>query len=224
MQALSYLLLIVLIIVSFVISGNVKSTFQKYSRVPSMRGYTGADAALKMLHDNGIYDVKVERVRGFLSDHYDPRNKTIRLSEAVYDQTTVSAVSVACHEAGHALQHALGYGPLAMRTTILPAASLGSKALFPLLFAGIVLSMPAFIYFGIIFFTFSVVFQLVTLPVEFNASSRALAAMENSHILMDEENVHAKKVLSAAAMTYVAAAAIAVVQLIRLILIHSSRD
>lgn len=224
MQGMTYILLLVLIVASFAISSNVKSTFKKYHKERNMRGMTGAQAAQKMLNDNGIYDVKIERVSGFLTDHYDPRSKAIRLSEPVFDNPSVASVSVACHEAGHALQHANGYAPLGFRTAILPAAQLGSKALFPLLFAGIIFSFSPLIQIGIIFFAFSVVFQLVTLPVEFNASSRALVAMENSNILMDEENASAKKVLTAAAMTYVAAAAIAVVQLIRLVLLHSNRD
>lgn len=224
MQGITYILLLVLIVASFAISSNVKSTFKKYHKERNMRGMTGAQAAEKMLKDNGLYDVKIERVGGFLTDHYDPRSKTIRLSEPVYDNPSVASVSVACHEAGHALQHANGYAPLGFRTAILPVAQLGSQALFPLLIAGMIFSFSPLIQIGIIFFSFSVIFQLVTLPVEFNASSRALAAMENSNILMDEENASAKKVLTAAAMTYVAAAAIAVVQLIRLILMNSNRD
>ncbi len=219
-----FFILIVLMIMASVASMKVKSTFNKYHKIRNQRGLTGAQAAEMMLRQNGIYDVRIERVRGYLSDHYDPRAKVIRLSEPVFDNPSVASVSVACHEAGHALQHALGYTPLKLRTMILPAAQLGTKALWPLFFAGIILSMPPLITFGIIFFSFSVLFQLITLPVEFNASARALRLMDESGILASEENVQAKKVLNAAAMTYVAAAAMAIGQLVRMILLNRGRD
>jgi Zn-dependent membrane protease YugP len=176
-----------------------------------------------MLNKNGLYDVRIERIAGNLTDHYDPRTKTVRLSDPVYSNASVASVSVACHEVGHAIQHEQGYAPLAIRTAILPAAQLGSQALWPLFFIGIIFSMPGLIQIGILFFTFSVLFQLVTLPVEFNASARALENMEAYGILVDEENAHAKKVLKAAAMTYVAAAAMAVGQLVRMILLSNRR-
>jgi len=185
---------------------------------------TGAEAAEAILRHNGITDVRVERVRGYLSDHYDPRSKTIRLSEPVFDNPSIASVSVACHEAGHALQHARGYAPLSLRTMLLPAAQLGSQALWPLFMIGIVLSMPQLINIGILFFSFSVIFQLLTLPVEFNASNRAIHMMEEYGILSTEENSSAKKVLRAAAMTYVAAAAMAVGQLIRMLMMSRSSD
>jgi Zn-dependent membrane protease YugP len=204
-------------------SMGVKSTFNKYHRVRSARNITGAEAAQMMLNKNGLYDVRIERIAGNLTDHYDPRTKTVRLSDPVYSNASVASVSVACHEVGHAIQHEQGYAPLAIRTAILPAAQLGSQALWPLFFIGIIFSMPGLIQIGILFFTFSVLFQLVTLPVEFNASARALENMEAYGILVDEENAHAKKVLKAAAMTYVAAAAMAVGQLVRMILLSNRR-
>lgn len=213
-------LLIILMILASAASMKVKSTFNKYHRVRNSRGMTGAQAAEAMLRQNGLTDVRVERVHGYLSDHYDPRAKVIRLSEPVFDNSSVASVSVACHEAGHALQHSEGYVPLKLRTAILPAAQLGSQALWPLFIAGIVLSLPFLINIGILFFSFSVAFQLITLPVEFNASSRALRMMDEYGFLADEENKHAKKVLNAAAMTYVAAAAMAIGQLVRMLLIR----
>ncbi|MCA0384233.1 MAG: zinc metallopeptidase [Firmicutes bacterium] len=220
----SYLLLFILFIVASLASMGVKSTFNRYHKIRNMRNMTGAEAAEAILRHNGITDVRVERVRGYLSDHYDPRSKTIRLSEPVFDNPSIASVSVACHEAGHALQHARGYAPLSLRTMLLPAAQLGSQALWPLFMIGIVLSMPQLINIGILFFSFSVIFQLLTLPVEFNASNRAIHMMEEYGILSTEENSSAKKVLRAAAMTYVAAAAMAVGQLIRMLMMSRSSD
>lgn len=219
-----YLMILVLFIVASLASMGVKSTFNKYHKVRNTRGLTGAEAAQLMLRNNGLTDVRVERVGGYLSDHYDPRTKTVRLSEPVYDNPSIASVSVACHEVGHALQHANGYAPLSIRTAILPAAQLGSQALWPLFMIGIVLSMPQLVTIGIIFFSFSVVFQLVTLPVEFNASARAIQMMGAYDILSNDENAQAKKVLNAAAMTYVAAAAMAVGQLVRMLLLNRGRD
>ncbi|MDK2867795.1 MAG: uncharacterized protein PWP51_1986 [Clostridiales bacterium] len=219
----SFLMLILLMIFASMASMGVKSTFNKYHRVRSARNITGAEAAQMMLNKNGLYDVRIERIAGNLTDHYDPRTKTVRLSDPVYSNASVASVSVACHEVGHAIQHEQGYAPLAIRTAILPAAQLGSQALWPLFFIGIIFSMPGLIQIGILFFAFSVLFQLVTLPVEFNASARALENMETYGILMDEENEHAKKVLRAAAMTYVAAAAMAVGQLVRMLLLSNRR-
>lgn len=219
-----YFILFLLMIVAFFANMGVKNTFNKYHKIRNARNLTGAQAAEQILKSNGIYDVRVERVGGYLSDHYDPRAKVIRLSEPVYDNPSVASVSVACHEAGHALQHAEGYVPLSLRTAVLPAAQLGSQALWPLFIAGMVLSMPFLVNIGILFFSFSVVFQILTLPVEFNASSRALRMMNDYGILVDEENSHARKVLTAAAMTYVAAAAIAIGQLVRMLLLSNRRN
>lgn len=220
----SYFLLFLLMIVAFFANMGVKNTFNKYHKIRNARNLTGAQAAEQILKSNGIYDVRVERVGGYLSDHYDPRAKVIRLSEPVYDNPSVASVSVACHEAGHALQHAEGYVPLSLRTAVLPAAQLGSQALWPLFIAGMIFSMPFLVNIGILFFSFSVVFQILTLPVEFNASSRALRMMNDYGILVDEENSHARKVLTAAAMTYVAAAAIAIGQLVRMLLLSNRRN
>jgi len=218
----SYIMLFVLFILASLASMGVKSTFNKYHKVRNTRGMTGAEAAEAVLKNNGIYDVTVERVKGHLTDHYDPRSKTIRLSEPVFDNPSIASVSVACHEAGHALQHANGYVPLKLRTVILPVAQLGSQALWPMFIIGIVLSLPQLITIGILFFSFSVVFQILTLPVEFNASSKAIRMMDEYGILSEEENSGAKKVLNAAAMTYVAAAAMAVGQLIRMLILRRS--
>ncbi len=220
----SYLMIFILFILASLASMGVKSTFSKYHKVRNMRGLTGAEAAAIILRNNGLTDVKIERVSGFLTDHYDPRSKTVRLSEPVYDNPSIASVSVACHETGHALQHANGYVPLKFRTAILPAAQLGSQALWPLFMIGIVLSMPQLVTIGIIFFSFSVIFQLVTLPVEFNASARAINMMESYDILSTEENSHARKVLRAAAMTYVAAAAMAIGQLVRMLMLNRRSD
>lgn len=220
----SYLMIFILFILASLASMGVKSTFSKYHKVRNMRGLTGAEAAAIILRNNGLTDVKIERVSGFLTDHYDPRSKTVRLSEPVYDNPSIASVSVACHETGHALQHANGYVPLKFRTAILPAAQLGSQALWPLFMIGIVLSMPQLVTIGIIFFSFSVIFQLVTLPVEFNASARAINMMESYDILSSEENSHARKVLRAAAMTYVAAAAMAIGQLVRMLMLNRRSD
>lgn len=219
-----YFMIFILFILASLASMGVKSTFSKYHKVRNMRGLTGAEAAAIILRNNGLTDVRIERVSGYLTDHYDPRTKTVRLSEPVYDNPSIASVSVACHETGHALQHANGYVPLKFRTAILPAAQLGSQALWPLFFIGIILSMPQFITIGIIFFSFSVVFQLVTLPVEFNASSRAINMMESYGILSSDENTDARKVLRAAAMTYVAAAAMAIGQLVRMLLLNRRGD
>lgn len=220
----SYILLFFLFIMASFASMGVKSTFGRYHKIRNTRNMTGAEAAEFMLRQNGIYDVKVERVKGYLSDHYDPRAKAIRLSEPVYDNPSIASVSVACHEAGHALQHASEYAPLKLRTALLPLAQLGSQALWPLFMIGIVMSLPQLINIGILFFSFSVIFQILTLPVEFNASARAITMMESFGILSTEENASAKKVLRAAAMTYVAAAAMAVGQLIRMLLLRRSSD
>jgi len=221
---MSYFMLIVLLILGSVASSGVKRTFKKYHMVRSSRNITGAEAAEMMLRKNGIYDVKVQQISGDLTDHYDPRNKVIRLSEPVYNNPSVSAVSVACHEVGHAIQHANNYTPLKFREKLLPAVNLGSKAFFPLFFAGIFLGIEPLRNLGIVFFSFSVIFQLITLPVEFNASSRALANMQEASMLIDGENDQAKKVLTAAAMTYVVSALMAVAQLVRFIMMGSRRD
>jgi len=205
------------IIIAMIAQNKVNSTFNKYSSVLNGRGITGAEVAQKILNLYGIYDVKIEHVSGNLSDHFDPRTKVIRLSDSVYSSTSVAALGVAAHETGHAIQHNNGYFPIKLRNTILPVANIGSGLAFPLVILGIVFSFPTLVNFGIILFSAVVLFQLVTLPVEFNASHRAIVVMEEQNILSDGELVGAKKVLSAAAMTYVAATIVALGNLLRLI-------
>ena len=192
----------------------VKSSYHRYSKVPTMRGVTGAQAARYLLDAEGIADVRVEQTQGFLSDHYDPRSRVLRLSEGVYAGDSLASVGVAAHEAGHAIQHARGYAPMSLRSALVPMASIGSNFSWILLIVGFILASKAMISAGLLFFTAVVLFQIVTLPVEFNASSRALKALPASGILSDSEVAGARKVLSAAALTYVAAAAAAIMQLI----------
>ena len=196
----------------------VKSAFSKYSKVFSRSGYSGAQAAHDILRRSGISDVTIEETRGMLSDHYDPRTKTLRLSSEVYGKNSLAALGVAAHETGHALQHANGYAPLQLRSALVPVTSIGSHMAFPLLFIGIFLHSAMLVQVGIVFFAGVVLFQLVTLPVEFNASSRALAALRTTGIVSSGELAGAQKVLTAAAMTYVAAAAASVMQLVYFLL------
>ena len=226
----TYYLLLVLpcVILSLWASSSVKSTFRKYSEQLSVRHITGADAARRVLSANGVHDVRIERVAGELTDHYDPSANVIRLSNAVYDSTSTAAIGVACHEAGHAVQYAQSYAPIKIRAAIIPVTNIGSKLAMPLIMLGVVLTFLGsmsylFIYLGIIAFSLSLVFQLVTLPVEFNASRRAMEAIERAEILTAEERKGARKTLTAAAMTYVAATAVALAQLLRLIMIFGRR-
>lgn len=219
----TYLLVIAGLLLSMVASANVKGTFNKYSRVRSMSGLTGAMAAQKVLQLSGIYDVRIEHVSGNLTDHYDPRTKTLRLSDSTYGSNSVAAVCVAAHECGHAVQHQKGYGPLVLRSTLVPAANFGSTLAWPIFLAGLILSIRPLLTAGIILFSLAVIFQLVTLPVEFNASSRALKILEGGHILGDSELAAGKKVLGAAALTYVASLAASVLQLLRLIILAGGR-
>lgn len=212
------------IILSLVASMRVNSSFKKYSEVFSKKDLTAHEAARRVLENNGVTDVKIERVQGHLTDHYDPRTNVIRLSENVHDSSSVAAIGVACHEAGHAIQHSKGYIPVKIRTAIVPVTNIGSKLSIPLIFIGIALSYLGEVYsymayIGVALFGLCVVFQLVTLPVEFNASRRALNALSSYRLLDQVELTGAKKVLSAAAMTYVAALAVSVMQLLRLFLL-----
>ncbi len=224
----TYILVVIGALLTLVASARVKTTFNKYSRVRSATGMTGADAASRILKNNGIYDVSIEHVSGNLTDHYDPSKKVLRLSDSTYDSTSVAAIGVAAHECGHALQHQDGYLPLKIRSTLVPAANLGSKLGIPLVILGMILSYNyTLIQIGIWVFAVAVLFQIVTLPVEFNASGRALVMLEQYGILGDQELKNTKKVLSAAALTYVAAAAASVMQLLRLVLLSgrgSRRD
>ena len=209
-------------------SHNVNSTFKKYAKQFSRRRITGAQAAQRVLSANGVQGVRIERVGGNLTDHYDPKTNVIRLSDSVYDSASTAAIGVACHEAGHAVQYAVGYAPIRLRATIIPVTNFGTKLAWPLMLLGVLLSSLSYafynlVYVGIACFSLSLVFQLVTLPVEFNASRRAVAAIEQGGILYEDELEGAKKTLRAAALTYVAAAATSLVQLLRLISIYGRR-
>ena len=201
----------------------VKSTFARYLQERSYVGLTGAQVARQILNANGLHNVSVERVGGELTDHYDPRSETVRLSPQVYDGTSVAAVGVAAHEVGHAVQHARGYVPLGLRTSLFPVAAVGSQMAFPLFMLGFLFSMDVLMLVGIWFFIAALAFQLITLPVEFNASRRALAALLSGGYLTQAEVPKAKAVLSAAALTYVAAVAVAASQLIRLLFLRGQR-
>ena len=225
----TYLVLVLpCVILSLWASSSVNSTFKRYSQVHSRRGITGAEAAQRVLSANGVRGVRIERVSGNLTDHYDPRTNVIRLSDSVYSSTSTAAIGVACHEAGHAVQYDVNYAPIKLRAAIIPITNIGSKLAMPLILLGIVLSFLGnfsytLVYLGIACFSLSVVFQLVTLPVEFNASRRALRAIEDGQILTEDELKGARKTLSAAAMTYVAATAVAMAQLLRLLILFGGR-
>lgn len=216
------------VILSLIASSSVNSTFKKYSQQFSRRGITGAEAARRVLAANGVSGVRIEQVAGNLTDHFDPRTNVIRLSNDVYSSTSTAAIGVASHEAGHAVQYAQSYGPIKLRAAIIPVTNIGSKLAMPLILIGLLLSAfenvsYTFVYIGIACFGLSLLFQLITLPVEFNASRRAMAAIRDNDILTDEEQNGARKTLTAAAMTYVAATAVALAQLLRLILIFGGR-
>ncbi len=219
-----YIILVVpVIIASLIIQSRLKSTYAKYSKINNAKNLTGAQAAQMVLNYYGIYNVRIEGVSGTLSDHYDPTKNVIRLSDGVFNSTSVAAVGVACHEAGHAAQHAQGYAPIKVRNAILPVCNIGSTLSMPLLIAGLIFSFEPLIWIGIGFFSFVSIFQLITLPVEFNASRRALSVIESNGLLSFEEKQGAAKVLKMAAMTYVAALATSVAQLLRLILRYGGR-
>jgi Zn-dependent membrane protease YugP len=216
------------VLLSLWASSSVKTTFNKYSKQFSRRGITGAQAAERVLRANGVHGVQIQRVSGDLTDHFDPKTNVIRLSESVYDSASTAAIGVACHEAGHAVQYALGYAPIKLRAAIIPVTNFGTKIASPLMLAGLLLSGMSYafynlVYVGIACFSLSLVFQLITLPVEFNASRRAVTAIEQGGILYDDELAGAKKTLRAAALTYVAAAATSLAQLLRLLAIYGRR-
>ena len=225
----TYLILVLpCILLSLWASSNVNSTFKKYSQQRSFRGLTGAEAAQRVLSANGVHGVKIERISGNLTDHYDPKSNVIRLSDSVYGNTSTAAIGVACHEAGHAVQYATNYGPIKLRAAIIPITNIGSKLAMPLILIGILLTaLGSFsyyiVYLGIACFGLSLVFQLVTLPVEFNASRRAISTIESAGLLTEDEQQGAKKTLKAAAMTYVAATAVSLAQLLRLITLYGGR-
>lgn len=225
----TYLVIVIpCVLLAMIASSRVNSTFKRYSTQISSRRITGAEAAQRVLSGNGIRNVRIERISGNLTDHFDPKTNTIRLSDNVYDSASTAAIGVACHEAGHAVQYAENYFPIRIRTAIIPITNFGSKLAMPLILIGILLSALGYlsytlVYLGIGCFAFSLIFQLITLPVEFNASRRALKTIDESNLLTDEERVGAKKTLSAAAMTYVAAVAVSLAQLLRLILLFGGR-
>ncbi len=222
----TYILVIIGAVICLIASARVKSTFKKYSGMRSMSGMTGAQAAERILNHAGIYDVAIQHVSGDLTDNYNPTHKTLNLSDSVYNSTSVAAIGVAAHECGHAIQHQEKYAPLTVRSAIVPAANIGSQLAWPMIVIGLFITSNAgdwLITAGIIAFSLSVVFQLVTLPVEFNASSRALRILGDVGILSESELPYTKKVLSAAALTYVASAAAGILQLLRLILLTNRR-
>lgn len=220
-----YIILIIpAMIIAMVAQAKVSSTFNRYSRENSRRGLTAAQVARRILDGHGLYNVQIQHISGSLTDHYDPTANVVRLSDSVYNSSSIASIGVAAHEVGHAIQHAQGYFPIRVRSAIIPVTNLGSKLSIPLLLIGLVLSIQPLVSIGILLFATMTVFQLVTLPVEFNASSRALAILESDHILEDDENAKARKVLSAAAMTYVAALITSAAQLLRLVLLFNRRD
>lgn len=221
----TYILVIIGAILSIIASSMVQSTYNKYSKVRSMSGMTGAQVAEMILKNKGIYDVRVERVSGNLTDHYNPRTKVVNLSDSVYNSQSVAALGVAAHECGHVIQHHENYVPLSIRSMLVPAANIGSKAGIPIILLGILLGYnTVLVQIGIWVFALAVLFQIVTLPVEFNASRRALVCLEEYGIVTRDEKSKSAKVLRAAAFTYVAAAAAAILQLLRLIMLFGRRD
>ena len=219
-----YLILVVpAIIISLLAQMKVKNTYAKYSQMFSENGRTATQITRAILDMNGLHNVGIEQVSGSLSDHYDPRTNVIRLSDAVRSDTSVASIGVAAHEAGHAVQYATGYAPIKLRNSFLPVANIGSKLSMPLILLGIIMAYEPLVSIGILLFSFVLIFQLLTLPVEFNASKRAMQTLSDNGILCGEELIGAKKVLSAAAMTYVAAVLVSAMQLLRLVLINRRR-
>lgn len=215
-------------LLAMIASARVNSTFKRYSKQISIRHITGRDAAERVLRTNGITNVHIERISGNLTDHFDPKTNVIRLSDSVYDNASTAAIGVACHEAGHAVQYAQQYFPIQIRAAIIPITNIGSRLAMPLILLGILFGVGgsysySFIYLGIACFALSLVLQLITLPVEFNASRRAMKAIEDTQLLTEDEQQGARKTLTAAAMTYVAAVAVAAAQLLRLILLFGGR-
>ncbi len=222
----TYFLVIIGVVICMIASAKVNSTYARYDRVRNHAGITGAMAAEQILRMEGIYDVQVMRISGKLTDHYDPRNKVLRLSDSTYGSTSVAALGVAAHECGHAIQHARHYVPLSLRGALVPVANFGSGLSWPLIVLGFIMNgqmSSLFINLGILLFSFAVLFQIVTLPVEFNASARALKILKNSGMLYESEVREARSVLTAAALTYVASAASAILQLLRILLLTGGR-
>lgn len=218
----TYVLIILAFLISALVSAKMNATFSKYSKVRSYCGMTGAQAAQRILSSAGIYDVRIEHVSGKLTDHYDPSNKMLRLSDAVYGNTSIAAIGVAAHECGHAVQHARNYVPLSVRSAIVPVANFGSQLSWPLFLAGLIFSFRPLLMIGILLFCAALLFQIVTLPVEFNASARALRMLDETGIMGRQEIRGTKKVLRAAAMTYVAAVIGSLLQLLRLLILSGA--
>ena len=222
----TYFLVLIGVLICLAASAKMKSTFNRYSRVRSHSGMTGRQAAEEILRRAGIYDVRIEHISGSLTDHYDPRSKVLRLSDTVYNQTSVAAMGVAAHECGHAIQHQTGYVPLSIRGALVPVVNLGSTIAWPLIIIGMFINSRSsllFINLGILAFSLAVLFQIVTLPVEFNASGRAIKILGESGMLYPEEVSATRKVLKAAALTYVAGAASAILQLLRILILTGNR-
>lgn len=215
----TYILVIIGAIICAIASWNVTNTFRKFSRFSNGKGLTAEDCAAVIMHSAGIYDVRIERIRGSLTDHYSPKEKVLRLSESVYGSTSIAALGVAAHECGHAIQHKEGYFPLKLRSVSVPMASIGSKLSWPIILIGLILGYMGLARIGVFMFTFVVLFQLITLPVEFDASRRALKILDQNKLLIGGELKGASKVLKAAALTYVASLLSSVLQLLRLILL-----
>lgn len=220
----SMILLIPAILFAVFAQSKVKGTFNRYLQIKNIRGYTGSQVARIILDRNGLRDVNIEHIKGQLTDHYGPRKKVVRLSSSVYNSTSIASISVAAHEVGHALQHAKGYAPLAIRSQIAPVASFASRFALPLAFLGFFLRTSSLITIGIYIYLAAILFHVVTLPVEYNASSRAIAQLTTNGLIYNEEVKSSKSVLNAAALTYVAAAAVSIAQLLRLIALRNSRD
>ena len=219
-----WILVIPAMIISLIAQIQVKSTFARYNRVPNRKGYTAAMLARQILDENGLQHIRIERVAGELTDHYSPKEDVIRLSDSTYNSTSVGALGVAAHEVGHAIQYGVGYFPIKVRNAFIPITQIGSSIAWPLAILGIILGFPLLTEVGILLFCAVVLFQLLTLPVEFNASRRALAAIEQNGILTDDELAGARKTLCAAAMTYVAATATALAQLLRLLILFGGNN
>lgn len=219
----TYILILIGAVISMIASAKVKSTYAKYGKVMSRSGLTGTDAARTILDNAGLRHIRIERISGDLTDHYSPKEQVLRLSDTTYNSRSIAAIGVAAHECGHAIQHADHYAPLTIRNSIVPVVNIGSTLSWPMILLGLIFGFTGFLKLGIIFFSFSLIFQIITLPVEFNASSRALRILDDSGMLYGEEISGAKKVLSAAAMTYVAAVIASLLSLLRLIILFGGR-
>ena len=220
----TYVLILIGVLISLGASARLRSTYQQYAGVRSRCGITGEEAARQLLRSQGIYDVTIRRVPGNLTDHYDPRTKTVNLSEGVYGSSSIAAIGVAAHECGHAMQDAQDYAPLRFRSALVPVANFGAQLSWPLIIIGLLLGGSSLVSLGILLFSLAVLFQLVTLPVEYNASSRAVKLLDSQGILSGSEVDGTRKVLNAAALTYVAAAATSILQLLRLVILFGGRD